>query len=394
MASQPPLSSAPKKILFVSHSSDLAGAERGLFELAQGLMAQGHAVRVVLPKEGPLAALLHATGIQTHIVPYRKWANTRKLGLRRLHRAFRQLRTASKLKDLFSQLTPDIVITNTIVIPAAAIAARRLHIPHVWYIREFGTIDHGMNFDLGFRLSMHVVDRLSDTIIVNCVALKDYFSEWIPSSKISVVYNAVDLGVSPQQLESWRAERSRDTQELHCTLIGRISPAKGQEDALRAISILKHSGIAARLTLVGPGESRECKRLESLASELEITDFVEFTGFSETPLRFFSQADVALVCSRFEAFGRVTVEALKCGCPVIGTSCGGTVEHIQDGTNGFTYQPGDVATLAAHLKRMATDPELRAQLAKNAASANQRYNLTKQVEEVDAHLTRILGRRS
>ncbi len=73
--------------------------------------------------------------------------------------------------------------------------------------------------------------------------------------------------------------------------------------------------------------------------------------------------DVALTCSRDEAFGRVTVEAMKRGRPVVGAASGGTAELIQDGRTGRTYPPGDPAALAGAVEALLGDDEHRARIA-------------------------------
>jgi len=77
----------------------------------------------------------------------------------------------------------------------------------------------------------------------------------------------------------------------------------------------------------------------------------------------YSWADLVVVCSRDEAFGRVTVEAMKAGKPVIGARSGGTAELIREGENGLLYTPGEVAELAGAIRRVAHDRILAGRLA-------------------------------
>ena len=80
-------------------------------------------------------------------------------------------------------------------------------------------------------------------------------------------------------------------------------------------------------------------------------------GHTEDPLPYFGEAHVALMCSRQEAFGRVTVEAMKMGRPVIGVNSGGTPELVRDGFNGFLYTPGDLKDLADKIEILCADRE-------------------------------------
>ena len=101
----------------------------------------------------------------------------------------------------------------------------------------------------------------------------------------------------------------------------------------------------------------------------------------------FAWANVVLMCSDSEAFGRVTVEALKSGRPVVGTRSGGTTESISDGVNGLLFPPGNAQELASALRRLATEPGLLARLSDNAAaSVHGRFTIESEVDGLVAVL--------
>ena len=90
---------------------------------------------------------------------------------------------------------------------------------------------------------------------------------------------------------------------------------------------------------------------------------------------------MVLMCSRSEAFGRVTVEALKSGRPVVGTRSGGTTELISEGVNGLLFAPGDAEGLANALRHLATEPGLLAMLSENARpSLQDRFAMQDEVD--------------
>lgn len=381
----------PRRIVFASHTADLSGAERGLVELAGGLAARGHTVSVLIPRHGPLADLLDEAGLPWFVEDYRWWARIHRRYLRRIRHITRQLSRKRRIARLLRELQPDVVITNTVVIPAPALAARSLGIPHIWYLREFGKLDHRFHFDLGFTNSARLIGRWSQAVIVNCRALADYFVQWIPADKLHVVYNAVRLNVEEAQLDVWRAERGAEDEVLRCVILGRIHPAKGQIEALHALARLRDRGVHATLAIVGQGQTADEQELDAMIHSLRLEDRVDRVGFSSEPLRHLCRADVALVCSTHEAFGRVVVEALKVGCPVIVSDNGGIVEHVKPGVNGYSYPPGDIDALAERMERLARDPEHRRALAVAAREgANATYRLDRQVPEVEAVLDRVL----
>ena len=126
------------RVVFVGHSAGLLGAERSMFDILSGAVGDGHEVAVVLPTIGPLAAALRGVGATVLIHPMRAW-----MGAQHWIPAgwsgppyWQAARTAEGLVTIVRRLQPDVVVTNTSVIPAGAIAARRLAIPHVWIVRE------------------------------------------------------------------------------------------------------------------------------------------------------------------------------------------------------------------------------------------------------------------
>ena len=103
--------------------------------------------------------------------------------------------------------------------------------------------------------------------------------------------------------------------------------------------------------------------------------------------RYWSAAHVGLMCSQCEAFGRVTVEAMRAGLPVCGTNTGGTPEIIDPGVNGLLSPAGDANALAANLMALESDEDLRRSLAFRAVETAQRF----QRDRHDDELAAILG---
>jgi glycosyltransferase involved in cell wall biosynthesis len=121
--------------------------------------------------------------------------------------------------------------------------------------------------------------------------------------------------------------------------------------------------VPARLTLVGTGRPEDVRALERDARALGVAEATTFTGLVRDATPFYDRADVVLSCSASEAYGRVVVEAMKRGAPVIGSNAGGTVEQLTDSGGGLLYEPGNAAALADAIRRLHEDPELRRRLA-------------------------------
>ncbi len=191
-----------------------------------------------------------------------------------------------------------------------------------------------------------------------------------------MVYPVVDtpLGTPPQR---------HPAEPLRAVLVGYFSQAKGQHLAVEAVAIARKAGVDIELTLVGAGNQ---KPLRKLARRLGVEDLVTIDGPTRDVGRYWSAAHVGLMCSQCEAFGRVTVEAMRAGLPVCGTKTGGTPEIIDSGVNGLLSPAGDAKALAANLMALESDEDLRRSLAFRALETARRFQRDRHDDEFTAIL--------
>lgn len=148
--------------------------------------------------------------------------------------------------------------------------------------------------------------------------------------------------------------------------VGRLHPVKGQAVLLEALALLRDAGVDARLTIVGDGERRAA--LERRADALGVTDGVTFVGsVGQDDIRaFYARADVFCLPSFGEGIPVVLMEAMAMRVAVVSSRIMGIPELVEDGVGGLLVPPGRADLLAAALRRLADDPELRGQLASRA----------------------------
>jgi len=348
------------KVCFVSHSSAKAGAERALFELIEALQDKDVKAYVLLPSYGPLVKDLKSQKIDFDVLLYRWWMG-RSVMWKRIVRVVLNLIMTVPVTIKIAQSRCDIVYTNTITVCIGALAAKLLGRPHVWHIHEFGYEDHHLVFDLGQRFSLWMMNKTSSVCIANSKAVAREYGKYIPLSKLRVIYQSVNVAPYIEK----PILRERKDELVRCVIVGRLQEGKRQEDAIRALADLINAGIKAELVIVGDGDSTYRTYLHDLISENKLVRYVKFTGYVENPLPFMRDADVVLIYSRSEAFGRVTVEAMKVGKPVIGAKGGGTEELIREGFNDFLYSPGDHKELAEKIKYLYKHPDIARQMGEN-----------------------------
>jgi glycosyltransferase involved in cell wall biosynthesis len=377
------------RICFVSHSAGRGGAEKALLELIAGLRERGVECRCVLPREGPLVEALLERGAEASVVPYAWWTGRDRSPWKRARRGFRTLRALPALSALIRSWKSDIVYTNTVTICAGALAARLGGRRHVWHIHEFGYEDHGLNFDWGTALSLGAVDRLSAACIVNSRAVAAHYGGRVDPAKIHVVDYAVD--VEPALSGPPRVAGPRENGVLRCAIVGALTPGKRQEDAITALHRVTRAGVPAELVVVGEGKEAYTARLRGLVEQYGLSGRVRFTGQVDNPRTLVDAADVVLMCSMNEAFGRVTVEAMKAAKPVIGSRSGGTPEIIRDGETGLLYTPADAEELAQKILYLHAHPGAgRAMGERGRSYAETRFTRQRYSGAILDILTRVL----
>lgn len=359
--------------------------------MAEGIAAlarRGHSNHVVLPSEGMLRSELGpADGV--HICHHNPWVTyqhgavltARWLAYDIAYSVPAIFRTAKRVKA-------DVIISNTICVLAGALAARR-SIPHAWFLHEFGNRDDGLHFLFGERLTYRVIDRSSSVLLVHSEAMARYIADRTRPEKIRLVGNAVEL----------RGERgpvsTTSGGALRVVVVGRLTFSKGQHDAITAIGHLAQRGVDVHLDIVGSGDASYERELTALVRMHGIEDRVRFKGFCAEPAAAIAQADALLMCSRCETFGRVTVEAMKLGKPVIGAAAGGTLELVRDGWNGLLYPFGAPEKLAQHIATLDRDRARTVLMGSRARTwAQERFGLDSYGAKLEAALFEAARRRS
>lgn len=344
-------------VAFLTHYTELYGANRSLLDLIAGLARYGVVPHVICPEGGELLGELEARNVSTAVIPFEWWVSPHRSGGTK--RLFQNVRRLRPLTTRLANWGVDMVYSNSSVFAIGALAALDLSLPHVWHAREFGRRDYDLWPDLGLRMS-RLVFRTADAMVFVSHALRRVLMGKNPPANSRVIYNGVaresDFDRRRHAAESLRGRR----QPFTFVLVGRFRESKGQAVAIRAFAELAARHPDVRLLLVGgaggTGDQSYMDECRALAVELGVQDRVEFWGYIPDPERAFLAADAALMCSRSEAMGRVTAEAMSACRPVIGFNAGGTSELIDHGRTGLLY--GAPAGLVACMSQYVTNPEL------------------------------------
>lgn len=370
-------------ILFVSHSAGRYGAEKSLLDLVLGLDRDRYDVIILVPRKGPLTDILSAHGIRYITVFYTRWIDSRLIFAKLPIRTIITVIALIRLLLIIKSYSIRVIYTNTVVIPIGALLSRFLGIPHIWHIREFVQEDRGARFIYGTTRSMRLISQTSERVICNSKAIRSKMGQYIPAKKLAVVYNGL-LGSNQTTLELSVKKVPDPQDKLVLCMAGAIAAHKGHRDAIIALSILRKRAANAHLVILGMGHWLHIRALKRLASKLGVSEQIDWLGYLQNALDVFRSSHVLLVCSRFEPFGRVAVEAMSVGTPVIGTDAGGLTEIIDHGYTGLLYPAGNHQLLADQIVRLLEESNLYESISRNAIlSVHKRYTRDRYINEIE-----------
>lgn len=323
---------------------ELYGSDRSLVDAVEAtLLAWPTAsINVVLPKEGPLSKLLRNNGVQVIIEPV--WVLRKKhlarliaVEIFRLPRAI--VRAVNRMR------MADITYVNTSVVVDYLLAGafyRGILVAHVHELPQTA---------VSFFLAL-LLRASRSSVICNSNATRDQFAKFGVSTSF-VVHNGVP---DPGDVELPAFEHDR---RIRILMIGRISTLKGQDILVDAIASLPEE-VAKQfdVRIIGGTFDNSGKDIELLrkidalgVDNISVEPFTDDTGDA------YKWSDLVVVPSRKpESFGRVAVEAMSYGRPVIAASHGGLTEIVSDGTTGWLVEPGSVVSLANVLRVLVERP--------------------------------------
>jgi glycosyltransferase involved in cell wall biosynthesis len=340
---------ARRCVLLVGHHAGpvLCGAERSLLDLLDGFATIGIDTVVAVPtvatsNPGYLADLVART-TEVHLVdvPWRYLPDP----------------PSPSVVEEFARLAActgvDAVAVNSIVVREPLDAARQLGLPTVVHAREVPPGAPDLCALLGGTAAQVVSSVVDD-------------ADWIiaPNRSTALVYpGRARVSVVPGAVEpdAFPVRTSHD-QRPRVAIVGSVTAAKGVPEFLEVARRLERR-TDARFVVIG----HEVEDLRQLAGVDGIPSNVVVTGALATPQDAMDHADIVVSASRStESFGRVVLEAMASGLPVVAFAHGGPTELVVDGVTGFLVPPGDLDALAERISELCDDPGLRRSMGQTA----------------------------
>jgi glycosyltransferase involved in cell wall biosynthesis len=336
-------------VCFAFHGVQTVGAERSLLALAEAARAAGDSVTLVVPRHGVLDELIaeKLPGVAVHYCPTQWWMGDRHVGVRGVLLTVQSLLHTWGWRKALRTLRPDTVIVGSTVAPAPLVAARLTRTPVALLLSE----SIRTNPTLRSVVPKPLVIRLLHRLATVTVAVSRYSAEQYGGATL-VAPPAIDPP-SPELAAALGGRRHTES-PLQAVMLGTLSSEKGQLEAVAAMRQLKERGVDVRLDFYGDASEHDLAVLQAAISRHGLSTMVRHRGSTDSPLEVLAEADVSLVCSGNEAYGRVTAESVLVATPVVGYDAGATGEVLEAG-GGFLVSPSPDA-LADALAELARDP--------------------------------------
>jgi glycosyltransferase involved in cell wall biosynthesis len=229
--------------------------------------------------------------------------------------------------------------------------------------------------------------RRIDALVCMTKAVEDHcVRHGVHGRRRRVIYDALDAAAFVPQRDgaSMRAELGITNGAPCLGVVGNIQEWKGQAVLVEAMALVVQAVPAARGLIIGGVHRAGAAygaQLQERIRELHLDQTLSITGFRGDIADVMNALDVVVHTSvRAEPFGRVILEGMLLGKPVVATAAGGVPELIQDGETGYLTPPGDAVRLAERLVPLLRDATLRQQVGQRAqAWARDRFSMPRHV---------------
>ena len=259
----------------------------------------------------------------------------------------------------------------------------RCKTPFIWHIREF--LEEDQKLCIWQKWSgIRLMNKANYVVTISNSLFKKY-KPLINPKKLRMIPNGID----PSSFLC-REHEIFELDPYRFAIVGNLSEGKGQEELIRACIKLHEEGIDCfKLTVAGNDKTEYAEKLKAMVEQNKIRN-IEFVGVVSNPEKLFQSVDITFMCSKSEAFGCVTVEAMMAGSLVIGARCAGTLDIIEDGVSGLLYLPGNTEELADKIKYCISHPDEARKVAKHGQNvALEEFTAEKNAEEINAQYSEI-----
>jgi glycosyltransferase involved in cell wall biosynthesis len=362
-----------KKLIAISNFGDfVGGGEYSFFDVVSNI-GNWFIPIVVSPKNGSLVDRFQIYGTPVVVIPLSKLRPWLLPGI---------YKSIQCLKKTIKKANPKLIYANGSR-PAfyGGIVGKTLKIPVIWHCR---ITEKDPSFD-------SVLSRLSNIIIVNSQATAKRFSDHL-QRKIRIIHNGIDTQWF--KMEGICGDPIQVPVGRILLVVARVSKWKGHDLALNAFEKIAGAFPDLHLVMIGEKDPLENEWWEYLQKRTVDSSYVErihWIGPVEDVRPWYRAASILLLPSENEPFGRVLVEAMACGVPVVATSSGGVPEVVRHRKDGFLVPKGNSYEMAGAIKRILLNDDVKTKLGMSGKERAKLFSLESHLKSVICAFDEAIG---
>lgn len=314
-----------KRILCFIDSLGSGGAQRQMTELAKLLHQVSYSIKVVYwvyyENDHFLVDELDENHVETEYAKQMQNTKTRLLEMRKMIRKH----------------NPDIVISYYSGI------SKLLCIDHFFHRKSYKLIVSERTITQAITTSTiikHQLYRFADVIVPNSTTESNFIITSFPflKDKVKTINNFVD-----EDKFYPIGKNVADYEDTNAIFVGRYNEAKNIPNLLKAIGKVKEKGYRLHVDFYGRDIAEHC---DALVEELGIKEMVTFCPQSHVIEEKYREHNLFIISSLFEGFPNVLCEAMCCGLPALGSRVSDIPYIMEDGGNGFLFDPQNIEDIA------------------------------------------------
>lgn len=369
-----------KKVLYIVEADLTSGSGKCALELIQELKETNDFEPIVITQyQSSLNNECDSISVKNYAVHY---ARTCSFGMgfigwfvAFLCRPFLNFYSYKKLAKKIDFKSIDLIHSNSSTIDFGAYLYKKLHIPHMWHVRDFLVFDR-LQKPIIYNLPNYIVQNSSQIITVSN-QLNAFLKSKTQCRNIKTIYD----GVYRLNVDRIGHPQFSDSNKLHLVCVGNYSRIKGQDTLLDAIALLP-AQVQKNIFIDFYGADTDgfLQELKTIACKNSIDHVVSFKGFCNSVFDILPNYEIGVQPSHTEGFSRVTVEYMLSGLCVVGNGDTAIQELIENGKTGLLYKDFDIQALADKIAYCFYSRHEIAQMGKNAQKvALEKYCIEKNI---------------
>lgn len=383
-------------ILFVADGDSKYGAPHSLYQMVAELvkLVEDIEISIVLTKQSNMVDDFEKIGCHVYkisyapyqqVVPFQKWKYPIKYIIRGIPYWYGRVFAVKELERKMDVKQIDLIHSNSSREDLGALLSKKHSIPLIWHIREFGDLDYSCYSYRKDYISL-MNKSATEFIAISEAVMNHWINKGIRRDKIIQIYNGV------RENDTIKSNYPKKGDVIRLVMMGSLNETKGQHYVIQAIALLpEEDRKRIQVDIVGDGVTAYTKILEKLIKINHLSEQVRLLGYKKDFYRYLSKYDCGIMCSRSEGFGRVTVEYMMAGLPVIVSDTGANPEIVNHGVNGLLHKYGDVIDLAEKISYLLNNENEIERIGRNAyRTAVEKYTAHINASEIYKEYQKLL----